>query len=111
METVNIPKAEYDKLIADKKQADQDVNDLKEVVMGVMGVLGLAENGKPIPELFEEEPEIVGPCIKGITSVSTMMMKTKLPGPMGSRAEKELAQTFHFIKLIPPLLKRHMIIE
>ncbi len=106
-ETITIPKAEYDKMIADKKQADQDVKDLKEVVMGVMGVLGLAENGKPIPELFEEEPEIIGPCIKGITSVSQLMMTSKMP-VIGKKAEKELAEKFHFIKLIPPILKRYV---
>lgn len=107
MPKIEIDEAEYLKLKADHEASEKDVADLTQVVLGIMGVLGLAdENGKPIPELQEEEPEILGPCMKGIGSVLTDMTATKMPGPIGRKATERLAQKFHFIKLIPPILER-----
>ena len=85
-------------------------NDLFELYKGSIGllsVLGLAENGQVKAEAFGEDGKTLPHIIKQAGNIIGLVMKSQAPGPFGKNAAKELTEKFAFFTPLIPLFIKY----
>jgi hypothetical protein len=104
---MEVTEEEFERLTAENATYKKEVSDLRDVVIGVCNVLGLSdENGKVKQEVLSGEENVMPLVLKSASGIVSSMMLAKAPG-MGARKEKELAEKFHFIKKLVPIIDKY----
>jgi hypothetical protein len=86
----------------------QDIVEIYDVVCQFMDVLGLMTKDKKqiLPEIASGEQKPIPVIMKSAMNLITLMGQAQVP-VLGKSAEKELAEKFHFIPRIVPMIKKY----
>lgn len=97
------------KLMAENKAMREDLENLYDVVISMVDVLGLLTPDKKniLPEIVSKEKSVIPIIMKSVMDIITLMGQSQVP-VLGKRAEKQLEEKFAFLQKVLPLIdKQH----
>lgn len=105
-EKIEVPKEQLEKLIEQNSEYEKEIKLMYEAVIGILDVLGLAENGKIKPEAFGENSNPLPELLKGGSKIMGLMFQSQVP-VIGKKSEEELKQKFAFFGPLMPVIKKY----
>jgi hypothetical protein len=96
------------RLIDDLKEGKKDINELKNCIMSLLGVLGLLnEAGTNIKESIKTgEESYFKHILKALGETMALLGQAQIP-VIGKKAEAKLLEKFHFVKTIIPTIEKY----
>lgn len=105
-EIVQVKKAELEMLIQQKNEQDKEIAILKNSIIKLMEILGIAENGVMNKKILTGEEPFMGPLLGSLGHITRLMVQSEMP-IVGKRAAKEIEEKFHFIKELLPVIEKY----